>query len=79
MGILRRGRAVCSAVDGGWSHPPGGVLGDVSVLANVGRSCTRAALCLSQFLMCLMWCNDQKWGDVQLYPLLVVIFLVPAC
>ena len=54
--------------------------GPVLDLAVVGRTYSHTALCLSQFLMQLMrcnGCNDQKSGDVQLYPLLVVGFFGP--
>lgn len=54
--------------------------GPVLDLAVVGRTYSHTALCFSQFLMQLMrcnGCNDQKSGDVQLYPLLVVGFFGP--
>lgn len=58
---------------------PGGTVSD---LATVGRTCARAALCLSQFLVQVMQrngCYNQISGDVQLYPLFVVGVLVPMC
>lgn len=76
MGILQRGHVVYPAVGAGRSDPPGRVLGDCLGPGRGGKDLHIAQLSAYLSFLCSS-CNamDQKSGDVQLYPLLAVVFL----